>query len=136
MNLEKRKNEIKVRLNEIKGLAGVEATLEVLEELEKEIDELKEEEETIDRKLAIQRKPVINPIQVERTDQVNKEELEKRGKALKEARVIQVSSEEILLPEHTAPNIAAYPFAQVSSYQPIVESEIINIIQDALEKDK
>ncbi|HOF43202.1 MAG TPA: phage major capsid protein [Bacilli bacterium] len=115
MNLEKRKNEIKVRLNEIKGLAGVEATLEVLEDLEKEIDELKEEEETIDRKLAIQRKAVINPIQVERTDQVNKEELEKRGKALKEARVIQVSSEEILLPEHTAPNIAAYPFAQVSS---------------------
>jgi len=115
MNLEKRKQEIKVRLNEIKGLTGVEATLEVLEELEKEVDELKEEEETIDRKLAIQRKAVINPIQIERTEQVNKEELEKRGKALKEARVIQVSSEEILLPEHTAPNIAAYPFAQVSS---------------------
>src|SRR5690554_7511127 len=72
MNLEKRKQEIKVRLNEIKGLAGVEATLEVLEDLEKEIDELKEEEETIDRKLAIQRKAVINPIQVERTDMVNK----------------------------------------------------------------
>ena len=115
MNLEKRKQEIKVRLNEIKGLTGVEATLEVLEELEKEVDELKEEEETIDRKLAIQRKAVINPIQIERTDQVNKEELEKRGAMLKEARVIQVSSEEILLPEHTAPNIAAYPFAQVSS---------------------
>ena len=31
MNLEKRKQEIKVRLNEIKGLTGVEATLEVLE---------------------------------------------------------------------------------------------------------
>jgi len=115
MNLEKRKQEIKVRLNEIKGLTGVEATLEVLEDLEKEVDELKEEEETIDRKLAIQRKAVINPIQIERTDQVNKEELEKRGAMLKEARVIQVSSEEILLPEHTAPNIAAYPFAQVSS---------------------
>ena len=115
MNLEKRKQEIKVRLNEIKGLTGVEATLELLEDLEKEVDELKEEEETIDRKLAIQRKAVINPIQIERTEQVNKEELEKRGKALKEARVIQVSSEEILLPEHTAPNIAAYPFAQVSS---------------------
>ncbi len=115
MNLEKRKQEIKVRLNEIKGLTGVEATLEVLEDLEKEVDELKEEEETIDRKLAIQRKAVINPIQIERTEQVNKEELEKRGAMLKEARVIQVSSEEILLPEHTAPNIAAYPFAQVSS---------------------
>ncbi len=82
MNLEKRKQEIKVRLNEIKGLTGVEATLEVLEELEKEVDELKEEEETIDRKLAIQRKAVINPIQIERTEQVNKEELEKRGTML------------------------------------------------------
>lgn len=115
MNLEKRKQEIKVRLSEIEGLVGLEATLEVLEELEEEIDELKEEEEVIDRKLAIQRKAKINPIQVERSDKVNKEELEKRGKDLKEARVIQVSSDEILLPDHTAANIAAYPFAQVSS---------------------
>ena len=30
MNLERRKNEIKVRLSEIKGLAGVEAKLEVV----------------------------------------------------------------------------------------------------------
>ena len=115
MNLEKRKQEIKVRLTEIEGLVGLEATLEVLEELEEEIDELKEEEEVIDRKLAIQRKAKINPIQIERSDKMNREELEKRGKDLKESRVIQVSSDEILLPEHTAPNIAAYPFAQVSS---------------------
>ncbi len=46
---------------------------------------------------------------------MNREELEKRGKDLKESRVIQVSSDEILLPEHTAPGIAPYPFAQVSS---------------------
>ena len=115
MNLEKRKNEIKVRLNEIKGLAGVEATLEVLEELEKEVDELKQEEETIDRKLEIQRKANFNPIQIERSGGVSNEDLEKRGAMLKEARVIQVSSEEILLPEHTDSNLAAYPFAQVSS---------------------
>src|SRR5690554_387161 len=115
MNIEKRKQEIKVRLTEIEGLVGLEATLEVLEELEEEIDELKEEEEVIDRKLAIQRKAKIKPIQIERSDKMNQEELEKRGKDLKESRVIQVSSDEILLPEHTAPNIAAYPFAQVSS---------------------
>src|SRR5690554_6127613 len=115
MNIEKRKQEIKVRLTEIEGLVGLEATLEVLEELEEEIDELKEEEEVIDRKLAIQRKAKINPIQIERSDKMNKDELEKRGKDLKESRVIQVSSEEILLPDHTAPSIAAYPFAQVSS---------------------
>ena len=115
MNLEKRKEEIKVRLTEIQGLVGLEATIEVLEELEEEIDELKEEEEVIDRKLAIQRKAKINPIQIERSDKMNREELEKRGKDLKESRVIQVSSDEILLPEHTAPGIAPYPFAQVSS---------------------
>ncbi len=115
MNLEKRKEEIKVRLTEIQGLVGLEATIEVLEELEEEIDELKEEEEVIDRKLAIQRKAKINPIQIQRTDKMSHEELEKRGKDLKESRVIKVSSEEILLPEHTAPGIAPYPFAQVSS---------------------
>lgn len=115
MNLEKRKEEIKVRLTEIQGLVGLEATIEVLEELEEEIDELKEEEEVIDRKLAIQKKAKINPIQIQRSDKMNHEELEKRGKDLKESRVIQVSSDEILLPEHTAPGIAPYPFAQVSS---------------------
>ena len=40
MNLEKRSNEIKARITEIKGLIGTEVTLEVLEELEAEVDEL------------------------------------------------------------------------------------------------
>ena len=115
MNLEKRSNEIKARITEIKGLIGTEVTLEVLEELEAEVDELQEEEETIERKLAIQNKTKIKPIIIQRTNGVNKEELEKRGMNLRESRVIQVASEEILLPEHTADGIAAYPFAQVSS---------------------
>ncbi len=115
MNLEKRKNEIKARLTEIKGLIGTEVTLEVLEELEKETDELQKENETIDRKMAIQNKTKINPFDIRKGEEASREALEKRGKDLKEARVIQVSSEEILLPEHTAPNISAYPFAQVSS---------------------
>jgi len=115
MNLEKRSNEIKARITEIKGLIGAEVTLEVLEELEAEVDELKEEQETIERKLAIQNKTKFNPIVIERGNQVNKEELEKRGKSLKEARVIQVSSDEILLSEHVADGIAPYPFTQVSA---------------------
>ena len=115
MNLEKRSNEIKARITEIKGLIGAEVTLEVLEELEAEVDELNEEQETIERKLAIQNKTKFNPIVIERGNQVNKEELEKRGKSLKEARVIQVSSDEILLPEHVADGIAPYPFTQVSA---------------------
>ena len=115
MNLEKRQKEIKVRLTEIKGLTELEATLEVLEELEAEVDELTKEESEIERKLAIMRKADFKPLKVEDRSKVDKEMLEKRGAALKENRVIQVSSEEILLPEHTASSIAPHPFAQVSS---------------------
>ena len=115
MNLEKRQKEIKVRLTEIKGLTELEATLEVLEELEVEVDELTKENEEIERKLSIMRKADIKPFVIDERGKVDKEALEKRGAALKENRVIQVSSEEILLPEHTADGIAAYPFAQVSS---------------------
>ena len=67
MNLEKRSNEIKARITEIKGLIGTEVTLEVLEELEAEVDELKEEQETIERKLAIQNKTKVKPIVIQRT---------------------------------------------------------------------
>ena len=56
MNLEKRSNEIKARITEIKGLIGAEVTLEVLEQLEAEVDELNKEKDTIERKLAIQNK--------------------------------------------------------------------------------
>ncbi len=115
MNLEKRSNEIKARITEIKGLIGTEVTLEVLEELEAEVDELTQEDAEIERKLSIMRKADFKPIKVTKRNNVDKEALEKRGAALKESRVIQVSSDEILLPEHTASTIAPHPFAQVSS---------------------
>ena len=115
MNFEKRQKEIKVRLTEIKGLTELEVTLEVLEELEEEVDELTKEETEIERKLWIMRKADFKPFKIEDRSKVDKETLEKRGMALKENRVIQVSSEEILLPEHTANSIAPHPFAQVSS---------------------
>ncbi len=115
MNLEKRSNEIKARITEIKGLIGTEVTLEVLEELEAEVDELTQEDAEIERKLSIMRKADFKPIKVTERNNVDKEALEKRGAALKESRVIQVSSDEILLPEHTASTIAPHPFAQVSS---------------------
>ena len=115
MNLEKRSNEIKARITEIKGLIGTEVTLEVLEELEAEVDELTQEDAEIERKLSIMRKADFKPIKVTERNNVYKEALEKRGAALKESRVIQVSSDEILLPEHTASTIAPHPFAQVSS---------------------
>ena len=115
MNLEKRSNEIKARITEIKGLIGAEVTLEVLEQLEAEVDELNKEKDTIERKLAIQNKTKINPVVIERSNHVDKDQLETRGKNLRESRVIQVSSEEILLPEHIADGIAPHPFAQVSA---------------------
>ena len=115
MNLEKRSNEIKARITEIKGLIGAEVTLEVLEQLEAEVDELNKEKDTIERKLAIQNKTKINPVVIERSNVVDKDQLETRGKNLRESRVVQVSSEEILLPEHIADGITPHPFAQVSA---------------------
>ncbi len=115
MNLEKRNNEIKARITEIKGLIGSEVTLDVLEKLEDEVDELNKEKETIERKLAIQNKTKINPMIIERSNQVDKDQLETRGKNLRESRIVQVSSDEILLPEHVANGIAPHPFAQVSA---------------------
>ena len=115
MNLEKRSQEIKVRLAEIKNLIGTELTLEVLEGLETEVEELQTEQNSIDRKMQIAARTEIKPFVPLRTDVVDKEKLEKRGKDLRESRVIQVSSDDIFLPEHTASQIAAYPYAQVSS---------------------
>ena len=92
MNLELRRKEIEGRLIEIRGLVDNEADLVKLEALETETTTLKEERSVID-----------------------KEKLELRGQQLREKRVIQVSSEEILLPEHIASGLAPVPFAQVSS---------------------
>lgn len=41
--------------------------------------------------------------------------LESRGKDLREKRAVKVSQEEILLPEHVSPQLAQYPFTQVST---------------------
>lgn len=83
MNLEKRSNEIKARITEIKGLIGAEVTLEVLEQLEAEVDELNKEKDTIERKFAIQNKTKINPVVIERSNQVDKDQLGVAAKYLK-----------------------------------------------------
>ena len=43
------------------------------------------------------------------------EMLESRGKDLSEKRAVKVSQEEILIPEHVSPQLAQYPFTQVST---------------------
>jgi HK97 family phage major capsid protein len=115
MNLELRRKEIESRLKEIRSLVDSEANLEKLEALDTETTTLQEERASIDKKMAIASKTEFKPIQVDNRQMVDKEKLETRGQSLKESRVIQVSSSEILLPDHTSTNLAPVPFAQVSS---------------------
>lgn len=115
MNLELRRKEIESRLTEITGLVDNETDIAKLETLETETSELQEERTMIDKKMAIATKAEIKPIIIDNRNQMDKEKLEKRAASLRENRIIQVSSEEILLPEHTASGLAPVPFAQVST---------------------
>jgi len=115
MNLELRRKEIESRLTEIRGLVDNETDIAKLETLENETSELQEERTMIDKKMAIATKAEIKPIIIDNRNQMDKEKLEKRAANLRENRVIQVSSEEILLPEHTSSGLAPVPFAQVST---------------------
>ena len=115
MNLELRRREIESRLTEIRGLVDNETEIAKLETLETETTELQEERSVIDKKMSIASKAEIKPIVIDNRNQIDKEKLEKRAASLRENRVIQVSSEEILLPEHTASGLSPIPFAQVST---------------------
>ncbi|RJX25819.1 MAG: phage major capsid protein [Acholeplasma sp.] len=115
MNLELRRKEIESRLTEIRGLVDNETDITKLEALDTETSELQEERSVIDKKMAIASKAEIKPIIIDNRTQIDKEKLEKRAASLRESRVIQVSSEEILLPDQTASGLAPVPFAQVSS---------------------
>ena len=115
MNLMKRKQEIEARLTEIRGLAYNESDVEKLTAFETEVDKLQEERAMIEKKMNIASKSDYKPAVVVETKSKSNEELEARGKAIKEGRVIQVSSDEILLPEHTAGTIAEVPYREVST---------------------
>ena len=115
MNLMKRKQEIEARLSEIRGLANNETDVEKLTAFETEVDKLQEERAMIEKKMNIASKSDYKPAVVVETKSKSTEELEARGKAIKEGRVIQVSSDEILLPEHTAGTIAEVPYREVST---------------------
>ena len=115
MNLELRRKEIEILLTEIRSLVDNEGDLEKLETLESETSTLQEERSMIDKKMSIATKTEIKPIIIDNRTQIDKEKLELRGQQLREKRVIQVSSQEILLPEHTASGLAPVPFVQVSS---------------------
>lgn len=115
MNLEKRRKEIETRLTEIRSLVEAETDVTKLEAFDTECTTLQEERSGIDRKMAIVSKSEIKPIVIDSRTDVNKETLELRGKQLRENRVIQVSSNEVLVPEFVAGGLAPVPYAQVSS---------------------
>jgi len=114
MNLNVRKNEIEVRIQAIKRESEG-AELEALETLEKELDELLKERNVIDKKLLLASKFVPTTVTTEEKGATTTEMLEKRGVDLREKRAVQVSQDEILLPQHTDNTLAAYPFSEVSS---------------------
>ncbi len=114
MNLELRLKEIKTRLDEIRGLAESESDVEKLEALDKETDSLINERKAIEKKLAMRGK--FDPaVVVETKSTESNEELEARGKALKEGRTITVTADGVLLPEHVDDKVAPYPFREVST---------------------
>lgn len=115
MNLEIRKKEIADRLNEIRGLAEKEENLSELEKLEKETDTLNEERDLLDKKLVMKRKFDKSPMIQTRDDNQMVENMEKRGKDLKEGRTVTVTSSNVLLPSHTNTEIGGYPFREVST---------------------
>lgn len=114
MNFRARLNEIDARLAEIRTAAEAESDVAKLTAFEGECDSLQNERTMIMKKLQIETKSEVKPIVAERNP-VNTEALEKRGKDIKEGRTITVASDEILLPEHTDPNLAPVPFAEVST---------------------
>ena len=114
MNLELRLKEIKTRLDEIRGLAESESDVEKLDALDKETDSLINERKAIEKKLAMRGK--FDPaVVVETKSTETNEELEARGKALKEGRTITVTADGVLLPNHVDDKISPYPFREVST---------------------
>lgn len=115
MNLMKRKEEIEARLAEIRTSSTDEKDVDKLAAFEKECDSLQEERTMIEKKMHIASKSEVKPLQIIETKGMTTEELEKRGKDIKDGRTITVASDEILLPEHTANEISPVPFSEVST---------------------
>lgn len=115
MNLMKRKQEIEARLTEIRSLANGENDIEKLSKMDEEVDALQEERKMIEKKMSISSKSEYTPAVMVEKKSKSTEELEARGKAIKEGRTITVASDEILLPTHTDGTIADVPYREVST---------------------
>ncbi|MDY0210610.1 MAG: phage major capsid protein [Acholeplasma sp.] len=125
MNSNVRMKEIEQRLAEIRKVTDT-ASLEELEKLEQEIDTLNEERTVLNKKIEMAKKFDPSPVIETKSKGIPKEILEKRGQDLREKRTIQVSQDEILLPEHTDTKLAAYPFSEVSTL--VDNINLVNLI--------
>lgn len=113
MNLVLRMKEINDRLTEIRCMVEKEEDMKKLEELEQETDKLQEERKMIEKKMSLSKMTEI-PVVSAKNAAEQRDLLEKRGKDLMESRIIKVSSDEVLLPEHVDSTLAPYPFKPVS----------------------
>jgi len=125
MNANVRMKEIEQRMAEIRKMSDS-ASLEELEKLELEVDTLNEERTTLFKKIEMAKKFDPTPIIETKSGGLPKELLEKRGLDLREKRIIQVSQDEILLPEHTDGKLAPYPFSEVSTL--VDNINLVNLI--------
>lgn len=114
MNANVRMKEIEGRIAEIRKISDA-ASLEELENLELEVDKLNEERNVLSKKIEMAKKFDPTPVIETKSGGLPKEALEKRGLDLREKRTIQVSQDEILLPEHIDGKLAVYPFSEVST---------------------
>lgn len=126
MNLNIRLKEIDARLSEIRSNIDKESDIEKLKAFETECDTLQEERGQITMKLALANKTEIKPFKMVETKSANKEELEQRGKDLKEGRTISVASDGILLPQHVNPTLGEYPFQEVSTL--VDQVGVVNLV--------
>ncbi|MBU1094551.1 MAG: phage major capsid protein [Firmicutes bacterium] len=125
MNANVRMKEIEGRIAEIRKISDA-ASLEELENLELEVDKLNEERNVLSKKIEIAKKFDPTPVIETKSGGLPKEALEKRGLDLREKRTIQVSQDEILLPEHIDGKLAVYPFSEVSTL--VDNIKLVNLV--------
>ena len=113
--------EAQISQEEIEQKAEEDEQKEIQEQIDKENEDLKEEERN---KMTNKE---VRSVRIETAEEraVKVKEIEERAKALKEGRSITVASSNILLPKHQADDLATYPFQPVSSLVDMVN--VVNL---------
>lgn len=114
--LEERTKELKAINDELKEVEDEVA------KIDEENEEILEEERKKMENKEVRKVTIETP--EERAEQVKK--IEERAKALKEGRAVMIAADEILVPDHQATELAAYPFQEVSSIVDLVTVKNLN----------